>query len=112
MKPMLIFVSGPYRADTEAGVARNIEAAREVAMDIWTKGHYALCPHANSAFMGGVVPDEQFLAGDLVMMSKCNAVCLVEGWSQSVGAVAEVKVARRLGIHIYGSVDEMPGTDE
>ena len=112
MKPMLIFVSGPYRADTQVGVAINIYDAGEIAKAIWQKGHYALCPHMNSAHMDGIVPDEQFLAGDLVMLSKCDAVCLVDGWSKSVGAVAEVKLARRLGIHIYGSVDGILGVDD
>lgn len=39
--------------------------------------------------MGGIVPDEAFLAGDLEILRRCDAVVLLTGWNESAGALAE-----------------------
>ena len=96
----LCYVAGAYRSDTEAGVRRNIEAAREVAEQLWNVGFAVHCPHLNNAFMGGIVADEVFLAGDIEILRRCDLLVTVEGWTQSAGAVGEERFARINGIPV------------
>lgn len=64
---------------------------------VWKCGGKAFCPHLNTAFMGGVVPDAVFLRADLEWLADCDAVYAIHGWSGSEGAKGEVDEAKRLG---------------
>ena len=54
----VIYVSGAYRAPTEYEVGLNIRRAEEAAIRLWMDGWAVICPHKNTARLGGVVPDE------------------------------------------------------
>ena len=112
MKPQLIFVCGPYRAATDNERHENIEAARAVAVEVWRKGHYALCPHMNSMFMSGVCDEQQFLDGALEMLRRCDAVIMVDGWKQSGGSMLEFANAAGDHTTIYHSIADVPEVDE
>ena len=103
----VIFISGPYRASTEWGVAENIQRAEQVAIRVWQLGHVAFCPHKNTAFFGGIAPDKVWLDGDLEILKRCDAIVLVPGWENSSGARAEVKLANELGLPIYQTPEAM-----
>jgi hypothetical protein len=92
----LAYVIGPYRAPIEFEVLTNIENARKAAAAGWRRGLAVICPHLNTAHMGGVVPDETILAGDLVMVRKCTVIILVNRWTQSRGSLDEVALALTL----------------
>lgn len=94
----LIYVAGPYRAETEAGVHANIQAAEGFAIAILKMGAMPVCPHKNSAYLGGVVEDEVILKGDLELMQRCDAVFMMPSWRESSGATQEHDIARELGI--------------
>jgi len=100
-KRMIIYVAGPYRGKTTNEVLHNIERARAVAEEIWRRGHIAICPHMNTAFMGGVVPDEDFLSADIEILKRCDAICMVPGWGESEGARMEYEFAVINDIPIY-----------
>lgn len=94
----VVYVAGPYRADTVAGIVENIGAAKKVAEKWWKDGFAVFCPHLNSALMDGIVPDEAFLAGDLEIMKRCDILVMVPGWEKSAGARAERDVAKECGL--------------
>lgn len=52
--------------------------------------------------MEGAATDEQFLAGTLELMRRCDAVILVPGWSTSEGTKAEIAEAMRIGLPMFG----------
>lgn len=97
----IAYVGGPYRAGTVHGIAANIRAAEAVAVELWRMGWAVICPHLNSAFLDGAVLDEAFLAGDLEIMARCDALVLIEGWQHSQGATAERQHALEIGIPVY-----------
>ena len=107
----VVFVAGPYRADSEQGVHRNIQRARGVAEVLWARGYVALCPHMNTAFMGGISPDDHFLAGGLELLRRCDAVVVCEGWQRSCGTRAEIARAQELGLPVY-YWPELPPVEE
>lgn len=97
----LVYVGGPYRAETEFGVLKNIERARDLGVEVLKLGAYPFVPHSNSAFLGGVVPDEVFLAAGLAMLERCDAVVLVDPWHGSQGTIAEINHAHDCGIPVF-----------
>ena len=100
----LIYTAGPYRAATPYDVRRNIERARDVAAALWRMGWAVVCPHANSAHLDGVVPEERFLEGDLEMLRRCDALVLIPGWHVSEGSRAEKAEAERHGIPVLSLI--------
>jgi len=96
----VMFISGPYRAKTEFDLEDNIRRAEKAAMHWWGKGWATICPHKNTAHFGGLYPDEYWLEGDLEFLRRSDAVCMVQGWSRSAGAQAELKLAEELGKEI------------
>ena len=99
------YICGPYRAPTIDGVFCNIAKAREAAKLYWKMGYFVFCPHLNSSFMDGVVPDEVFLRADLQFLESMNpesdVVAVLPGWQESVGCLVEHKRAAILGLMIY-----------
>ena len=97
----IAYVAGPLRADTLNGIAENIARARAVAVHLWRLGYAVLCPHLNSAFMSGAVPETQFLEAGLEFVRRSDLVVLVDGWERSEGTVREIEEAHARGIPIY-----------
>ena len=98
-----IFISGPYRAKTEEGKRDNIWHAVRVAVRLWELGWYVFCPHANTANFDtfSKLPPEAYLEGDLQFLKCCDAVFILEGWEQSVGAKRELEVATEQNLEVY-----------
>ena len=105
---MKVFISGAYRADYPSGIFANIIKARDMAIDVWKRGHWAYCPHLNSALMDGIVPDSQFLAADIALLGWCDCMLMVPGWEESAGAGDEVAYAKHNNIPIFFSIESLP----
>jgi hypothetical protein len=100
---MLIYVAGKYTGNVD----ENIAAARQVAIALWEKGHAVICPHLNTAHMEKdcKVSWEDYLKGDFNMISRCDALVMLENWKDSRGATMEAAYATSLGIPIYYAPD-------
>jgi hypothetical protein len=100
-KPIL-YVAGPYRSERgEYFVRQNIRAAEEVALQVWSLGAVALCPHKNTAGFGGYLPDPVWLHGDLILLSVCQGLVLVPNWSLSAGTRVEVAWALEHSLPVF-----------
>lgn len=111
----LIYVAGPYRAKTREGVELNIQSARKVGSLACQKGWAALIPHTATGGLDLVLPDagdEFWLAATMQMLRQCEAVVLCPGWSFSAGTLEEIEEAKRLGLPVFKSVDELPTPHE
>lgn len=102
----LIYVCGPYRAPTIAGVIANMEAARREALRILAEGHYPVVPHLNTGLMDGAASDDLFLAGAQMLMLQCSEVRALPGWQRSIGSVAEVREALACQIPVRNQFGE------
>lgn len=103
----LVYVSGPYRADTLLAIMHNIAGAWEDAAMIWRMGGCAICPHMNTAGFSeifgpnSVITGEQCIQGDLVMIARCDAIFMRSGWEDSMGANIERAFAATHSIPVY-----------
>ena len=101
MSVPIIYVAGPYRAETIIGIRLNIERASVAAMWIWAFGAVAVCPHMNSAFFDGIAEDELFLEGYVELLKRCDAVYVLPGSQNSKGTLAEIQAAKEAGIPVF-----------
>lgn len=103
---MLIYIAGPYTGKDKKETISNIAKARCLAHDCWEAGYATICPHMNTAEFDDISP-EVFYIGDLEIMERCDCVLLIPGWEKSFGARLETRFAKKLGIPIYKSLDEI-----
>lgn len=98
----VLYVAGPYRAKTEYQVLQNIREAEAIAVELWKMGFAVICPHKNTAFLGGAkdMPDSVWLRGDLEIIERCDAIVLSPRWRTSTGTIAEKEHAQKLGIPV------------
>ena len=103
----VVYIAGPYRGPHAWAIEQNIRAAEVLALEVWRLGAAALCPHANTAHFQGAAPDALWLAGDLAMLRRCDAVMLTPDWRRSSGARAEVLDAHACGIPVFDDLAEL-----
>lgn len=96
----VVFVCGPFRAQSAWDIEQNIRRAEELALELWRAGYAVVCPHTNTRFFQGAADDDIWLQGDLEILKRCDAIALVDGWEQSEGARGEFQVARDLGLDV------------
>ena len=106
MTKRVIYLAGPYRAETEAEIEANIERARDVAKLLWRAGFVVICPHANTAHFERDCPYVDFVTGDLEIVARCHYVVMLDGWEKSKGACRERAFAKASGIEVFDSLDE------
>jgi hypothetical protein len=99
---MIVYVAGPYRADTDEGVVDNIDNAREVGIELWEKGYTAIVPHLNTARfeLDCSCESETYLLGDLEILARCDAILVLPNYEKSMGTLDEISFASRRGIPI------------
>lgn len=102
----VIYVSGKYRANTEWGLMENIAHAERETIKLWKQGWAVICPHKNTAHLGGIFNNTQsehglWLKGDLEIVNRCDAIYMLSNWRNSDGAKEELDLAKKLGLEIY-----------
>lgn len=112
MKPLMIFVSGPYSALTIEERWGNVLEAVKAGIAIRAKGHYPIIPHLYDEFdevakMAGYNFDWQsYMDMDLAILERCDALHFI---GPSKGANIELERAKELGLKIYRSLGKVPG---
>lgn len=111
----VVYVAGPFRCLSKHvegqqdswGIQSNVMRAMALALEVWRLGAAAVCPHANTMFFQNAAPDDVWLAGDLAMLAKCDAVIMTPDWERSTGARAEEAFARGKGIPVFYTLDDL-----
>jgi hypothetical protein len=101
MSRPLAYLAGPYRAATPYGIHQNVEDARRVAAELWRMGFSVHCPHTNTHGLGGVIPEKEFLEGDLVVLRRCDLVVVEGNYDTSEGTLEEIFAAQEHEIPRY-----------
>ena len=86
----IVYLAGPYRADTAAEVERNIQNARRYHMALTEAGIFSFCPHVHMAHYDGLQEEQWFLDGTMEMMRRCDALVVMPGWEESDGTNREI----------------------
>lgn len=103
----LVYVAGPFRGACPFEQEENIRRAEALALAVWRVGAVGVCPHSMTRNWQGAIPDGEFLAGDLDLMRRCDAVLLTPDWRRSAGARTEEQVAREHGLPVFETLDAL-----
>ena len=116
---MLILIAGPYRSgtgDDPVRMAANVHAMEAFALPRYRAGHLPvlgewfalpLVKLAGSTQVGDAPFNEIFHPISERLLEKCDAVLRVGGASQ--GADLMVDIARQKGLHVFHTLQEVPG---
>ena len=102
----LIYLAGPYTHKHKSVRNAREKALTTYAAELVKQGKHVWSPitesHQYSKVLGLETNWEFWREHDLFMLSKCDElrVLMLDGWKDSVGVSAELKEAKRLGIHI------------
>ena len=99
----LVFICGPYRAKTAWKREQNVRKAEDKAAEIARAGMFPVCPHSNTRpYFESIQDDGFWLDGTLELMRRCDAIALVDGWKNSIGALTELNEGLYLKKEIIG----------
>jgi hypothetical protein len=98
----LVYVAGPYRAETHYIVKQNIRKAEDIGVLLWAYGWVPIVPHLNTEFMNGAygLPDWVWLKGDLAIVKACKFIVVEGMWRYSDGTIGEIECAKENNIPV------------
>jgi hypothetical protein len=97
---MLIYVAGPY--STHGDPDKNVQKAKEIALQLWKVGHAVICPHKNTQdFHKHGLSVREIMDGDLQMLLRCDAIYMLKDWEKSEGATEEFNYAVEHNLWIF-----------
>jgi len=99
----VVYVAGAFRAPTQWGIKQNVDKAEKASLMLWKSGYAVICPHTMTQHFQNECPDEMWLDGCIELLKRADAIFLCEGWENSVGSMAEYKIAKDLGLTIMGN---------
>jgi len=109
---MRVYIAGPMRGIPQL----NYPAFFEAKEHLEKLGHQVVCPpmldralgyaHWENADVPNVTPAQlrEMMLIDLVAISHCDAVYVLDGWGDSRGCAVEMAFAEFLGIPLIGGV--------
>lgn len=102
MKKIKVYIAGPYANDPIG----NTNTAIEVWETLFKKGFIPFCPHLTH-FLQEKFPHklDEWMNYDFEWIKVCDVMFRIEGYS--VGADAEVALAKKLGIPVFTSLFEL-----
>lgn len=94
----LVFVAGPYQRNTK----ENIENAEKVSIELIRRGFDVVTPHKNTAgyerYEDGSITRSTWLDMAINILSRCDAIFVMDGSSASEGTAAEIAFAKENNI--------------
>jgi hypothetical protein len=104
-KGKVIYVAGPFTGDLETNVAQ----AKEVAWQLYQKGHCPIVPHTNFDFAPPTMDEWRgVIRICMAILHRVDAIYMLPGWKDSVGAVTEWYVAHALYRTVYYNLGDVP----
>lgn len=102
-----IYIAGPYRGANAWDVYQNIARAEALGMRVAEMGGLPVIPHTMYRYWDGTLTDDFWLACGIELLDVCDAVCVVTGYANSHGTLAEIKHARETGKCVFRQDSEM-----
>lgn len=113
-----IYVAGPltptgmYSKNPVIDYLTNVRIMLRVALDLFFAGFDPFVPALDFMFWF-VLKDSEYITEPMIKrysktwLSKCDAVFLCPGWNRSKGTQQELKLAEKLGIPVFASLEDL-----
>lgn len=103
-----VYVAAPYTAPTREQIVANVARAVQATAEVMRRGHDAHCPHSATDPVAQAEPldYERWMRLDFGIIEKWATAILVV--DDSPGVRRELELAKRLGLKVYLSVEDVP----
>lgn len=110
-KKIKVYVAGSYSADNVIDVLKNIGKGEKACAKLFELGFAPFSPWADRSFIINN-PDVEFSVEDfyefsIAWLGVSDIMLVIDGWENSKGTKAEIKLAKELGIWVCYSIDEL-----
>ena len=106
----VVYIAGPYTARLQRDIEKNVERARQVAIELLQQGYAVICPHTMTHRFEKEIPDVKvFYESDCELVRRCDSIYMLMFYTDSRGAMRELQVARDCGKRIYFEGSEKCG---
>jgi len=109
---MKIYVAGPLRNSDYRKVWDNVQRAIGIGLQLMKKGHVVFIPHLSyyatlhpESNIDGKNEHKIWMKQDLEWVISCDALFFL---GHSRGADEELSLAKKMGLKIYTTLDEVP----
>jgi hypothetical protein len=106
-----VYVAGPISANDPITLFGNEKNGIDTSAWLLLQGFAVFCPHLDFQYLLGVygkdITKELLQANSMAFVECCDAMLVLPGWGNSIGASAEIERAIDLGIPIYFNVHEL-----
>ena len=102
---MNIYISGPITGHSEAECEMKFNKAKK---DIERRGHFAVSPWDISKLLPSEFDYLGYLAIDLEIVKRCDAVYFIDGWKSSTGCRRERGWCYMFDRFIFDDISEVP----
>jgi len=102
----IIYVAGPYTSALPYEIDQHILNAEKVALALISWGFTVLTPHKNNSnyerYEGLLnLNNDYWVQSDLMILARCDAICMLPDWKKSGGAKVEHTQAQQAQIPIF-----------
>ncbi len=105
----VVYVAGKFRGANAWEIECNIRRAEDMALEVLRLGASVICPHANTRFFHGSLPDQVFIDATLALLAKSDAILMLQDWHRSEGARGERRYAFDHDIPVFYGLEELDG---
>ena len=107
-KQIVVFLSGPFRAETHWEIEQNVRRAEQVALALWKNGCVVICPHLNTRNFYGELDEEKVVDGYCELVRRSDVVVSLERPSlYTDGMRREVAAARGKALPVFSYDGEL-----
>lgn len=106
-RQFVVYVAGPYRADTYRGIMNNVLEAAEIGGLIRSKGFTAVVPHLEALHNYFCMDEADWIEHGLSLVRRCHAVFDFRKGRISKGTEGEVILANILDIPVVTTTNEL-----
>lgn len=103
----VLYLAGPFRHPKPEMMAAHTLTAQFYATELAKLGVVPYCPHSNLGHAYGQIDEGTAERINDEFLRRSDALVLLPGWGQSVGARRELEHAKRLGLPVFRSLDEV-----
>jgi len=103
----------PYKTEHPVvGHWANIRRGIRAAVELYLEGYIPFCPHLDDFYFmflrnGENITYNMIKKYSMAWLDKCDALLVLPRWRKSVGVKEEVEKAKKLGMPIFYSIDDL-----
>jgi hypothetical protein len=106
-RDIVVYISGKYSGKDYDEIESNIKKVRETAIKLWELGYTVLAPHLNTYHFETdcKCSYQDYIDGDLTLLSRCDAILMLDNWEESTGAKIEKQAAEDRMMEIFFNIE-------